>query len=731
MADDDVFARLAESDGADLVGYSQQNIGLNTVGQALNFIARGGQDRIVLTSEGISPSRGAAANTLAIQSILDFYISARRPIALEIVSGDPTPISEILYCCNDLEIYSKGGRGGLLNVTASETFAGSGRVLDLGNRNKADMNTEPQYECLPVAAGARQITLVTPSDTQMFEPGDVCWAQTGDLTGTLRSRLEYNIVVSVNAISGVVLMLWPFVRSVQGVSNTYLSKSSGTQFVNGRPRRNVLRPYIHDIWLGTTEPKAWVTSAGGPVQALFDNVYMSGRAGFFYNCTAKSIYRSCTAEYSDRWIEAADYSADVLHHNCTGIYVPRDIPVEGEPIIGYNGAVRNIQTVGGTVFGAGSNEARVLAMGWGSDCGVSDLTVYCQGLQSDLMIVSPTYGDCLNNQFRNIDVHHASPSLHIRVDPNPDAQCRSTLFEGIRFHGPQTANEAVRLGRANTGTVIRNIESEKGGFQVQQGTRGAVIDGIVACSSRHMSKVNTVTRTVSAATSNPGGAFRLIVTNHGFVSGDRALVRGAGAADGAWVVTAVSTDTLDLTGSIYVDQFTAGGTVQWESDAVITRLFDRSYADLFASEARFAPSAAGQIKSTSYVAFASTVIPANTLEIQDVYKISGGFLASGTAGEKVVAIRAGSVDIAVVTFLAGESGPCSFDIEMHVSSTAGTKFWTGRVIKGTVTSLIRMTTSYNSDLAPLQLSCLGRVGNTLDTVFTDGVRFESSRQYAN
>lgn len=75
---------------------------------------------------------------------------------------------------------------------------------------------------------------------------------------------------------------------------------------------------------------------------------------------------------------------------------------------------------------------------------------------------------------------------------------------------------------------------------------------------------SVVNKTVTNAVNNGSGLIRITAATHTFATGDKVAVYGVGGvtnANGAWTVTVIDANTLDLQGSTFAGSYTSGGTV--------------------------------------------------------------------------------------------------------------------------------------------------------------------------
>lgn len=114
------------------------------------------------------------------------------------------------------------------------------------------------------------------------------------------------------------------------------------------------------------------------------------------------------------------------------------------------------------------------------------------------------------------------------------------------FNTPTTYDHAVqRIHIAGHGT--KTVEERHNGVYVKIQDDAAV-----------------VTKTITGAANNGSGLIRLTATAHGLVNGDGIAVWGVGGvtnANGSWIITGVSTNTVDLVGSTFSGTYTSGGTL--------------------------------------------------------------------------------------------------------------------------------------------------------------------------
>ncbi len=136
--------------------------------------------------------------------------------------------------------------------------------------------------------------------------------------------------------------------------------------------------------------------------------------------------------------------------------------------------------------------------------------------------------------------------------------------------GPGTAAFSNTAGDTISATVtghtllVRAYTNVNGGFGVVS------IDGDATAANRLPMVLPTDFHAISGVANNGSGACRVTASGHGLATGATILVEGvAGAtgANGAFTVTAVDANTVDLQGSMFGGTYTSGGTLGYFSQA--------------------------------------------------------------------------------------------------------------------------------------------------------------------
>ena len=95
---------------------------------------------------------------------------------------------------------------------STEPYIASGSLYD-----STAYEQQTLYPMAPATIGTSQVTVATASDASNFAPGDYIYIRTGQTnpTGTEQPDAELNSVVSANASTGVITLLWPLEKSYQ------------------------------------------------------------------------------------------------------------------------------------------------------------------------------------------------------------------------------------------------------------------------------------------------------------------------------------------------------------------------------------------------------------------------------------------------------------------------------------------------------------------------------------
>jgi hypothetical protein len=113
------------------------------------------------------------------------------------------------------------------------------------------------------------------------------------------------------------------------------------------------------------------------------------------------------------------------------------------------------------------------------------------------------------------------------------------------------------LSEANT-TALRGLF---GGFATRYGA-GTISDRTMGIFTNVLDSASVARVAITNVANNGGGLFRVTATSHGFNTGDRVLIYGAGGvpnACNAWTITRIDANNFDLQGSTFAGAYTSGG----------------------------------------------------------------------------------------------------------------------------------------------------------------------------
>ncbi|GAA5235833.1 hypothetical protein FOZ76_03025 [Verticiella sediminum] len=456
---------------------------------------------------------------------------------------------------------------------------------------------------------------------------------------------------------------------------------------------------------------------------------MDVRAAIYHNATFYSRFNRITSTFCDRFIESGVYSHDNDYTVIQGIYQPRDIPVEGEPLIGFNENSRRARVRNFRIDAGECAEAAVASWFWASDCSVEDGVVYARNLTSDLIKFAPGLGQsCSRNAIRRVEVDQATPGRLLvfgygtQVSDNAD-----NVAEDLTFTGPQAQPDAVRMASGQR-PVARGIVSERGGYVVTQGAVEPQLERIVARSERHMIQTRSRTVTITGVSPDGSGGVRMTAADHLLRSGDRVRISGVFGVpvNGSWIVASMDSDQFDLVGSVFSGSYESGGTMRWEATGQFLDMRDLSAIDLARVGVKVGPP--GSVTSTNpNNVVASTVVPIDTLVAGDEIDVRTSCLASGTAGAKTVTVLLNGTAVATLAYTSAETGNGAIDVKIYTSSATGGKYITGTVRKGSNVSSLRSVHSINTQAEPLRIDVVAYVSSSPDVLYPDGTVIRANR----